>query len=165
MKKKYKHKTWREKFKSLDQDSRDLRKEYLLAQALVYLLGSALVTQASPPSRDYGFLTPVFIFVNNGRYIIAFILLVIVMFLFWAAFIGKPKSVVPLALLSLQFGSFIPLVFFLTDLLLTVLELLNANANEVFILVFYLLGFLLLITTIIWNITRLPAVIRNYKKL
>jgi hypothetical protein len=146
------HIPWRLKYKRLDQDSRDMRKEFLLSQALVYFLGSAMVAQASPPNRDYGFMTIIFKFVNDNRFILALIVLVLSLFLFYSALISKPKAVMPFALLSVQAGSFIPLIFFLMDLLRVVLELLKDNPNGLYALIFYFVGLSILTSAIIWNI-------------
>lgn len=162
MRKKLHHIPWRDKYKRLDRDSRDMRKEFLLSQSLVYFLGSAMVAQASPPNRDYGFMTVVFKFVNDYRFIIAFIVLVLALFLFYAAIFSKPKAVVPFALLSVQAGSFIPLIFFLVDLLRVVLELLKTNPNGLYALIFYFVGLLVLTSAIIWNMVTFA---RKYKHL
>lgn len=159
---KYHHITWRQRFKRLDEDSSDIRKEYLLSQALVYFLGSALIAQASPPNRDYGFMTAVFEFVNDYRYIVAYVILAMALFLFYTALFPRPKGFKPFALVASLAGSFIPLVFFLVDLLRVVLELLKSSTNPLYAIIFYQLGFLMLSIALVWN---LVTFVKRYKRL
>ena len=153
-----KEKKQRNLFKSLRRRARieidDIHREYLIAHALVYFLGSTLIAKSASPKLVYGFLNPVFAFMHEARYVVAGALIAVSALLCYASFAKQQRLSSFLYQGLTSAWAFAPLLFFVATFLNDVVDLLKSGENSWFALVEYLLGLLLFTAVILWLVVR-----------